>query len=139
MNDFIEDKAKEISIAILNQELSQINDLTSLAKKYNTSISTTSYFRRTEPMKNIGSNTELQNAIFRNNDNTLVKKVFDINNYLYIVRVDDIKLPDIINLTEDEQNNITRYIYNTKSKEALNEYLRNLRLKAKIKISPLIE
>ena len=139
INDYIEDKSKEIAINRLSKELSQTNDLTTIAKQYNANILTTNYFKRTEPIKEIGSNTELQNLIFRNNDSKLIKKVFDINNYLYIIRVEDVRLPDINNITENEQENIRRYIYNVKSKEALNEYLRNLRLNANIKISPLIK
>jgi len=53
--------------------------------------------------------------------------------------VDDLKLPELDKLTEEEKMNIKNYIYEIKSKESLNEYLRNLRLKAKIKVNPFIE
>jgi len=75
INDYIEDKSKEIAINRLSKELSQTNDLTTIAKQYNANILTTNYFKRTEPIKEIGSNTELQNLIFRNNDSKLIKKV----------------------------------------------------------------
>jgi peptidyl-prolyl cis-trans isomerase D len=139
VNDYINDKAKEIAVDELSKLILNETDLTNIAGKYNASIVTTDYFKRVEPISEIGSNTELQNYIFKNNKSSLIKKVFDINKYLYIVKVDDLKLPDLNKLTEYEKKNITDYIYEIKSKEALEEYLRNLRLKAKIKVNPFIE
>lgn len=137
--DYVNDKAKEIAIDELSKLVSNEFDLMNISKKYNSPILTTDYFKRIEPVTGIGSNTELQNYIFKVNKNNLINKVFDINKYLYIVKVDDIKLPDLNKLTESEKKDIFDYIREIKSKEALNEYLRNLRLKAKIKISPFIE
>jgi hypothetical protein len=139
VNDYINDKAKEIAVDELSKLILNETYLTNIAGKYNASIVTTDYFKRVEPISEIGSNTELQNYIFKNNKSSLIKKVFDINKYLYIVKVDDLKLPDLNKLTEYEKKNITDYIYEIKSKEALEEYLRNLRLKAKIKVNPFIE
>ena len=139
VNDYISDKSKEIAIDELNNILTKGSNLEELSKQYNSDIVTTNYFKRIEPIDNIGSNTELQNFIFKINEDKLIKRVFDINNYIYIVKVDDLKLPELDKLTEEEKMNIKNYIYEIKSKESLNEYLRNLRLKAKIKVNPFIE
>jgi peptidyl-prolyl cis-trans isomerase D len=139
VNDYIRDNSKEIAIDELNKILTNGSNLDELSKQYNTKIMTTNYFKRIEPIDNIGSNTELQNSIFRIKEDKLIKRVFDINGYLYIVRVDDLKFPELDKMTAEEKSNIKHYIYEIKSKESLNEYLKNLRLKAKIKVSPFIE
>ncbi len=139
VNDYIRDNSKEIAIDELNRILTNGSNLDELSKQYNTKIMTTNYFKRIEPIDNIGSNTELQNSIFRIKEDKLIKRVFDINGYLYIVRVDDLKFPELDKMTAEEKSNIKHYIYEIKSKESLNEYLKNLRLKAKIKVSPFIE
>ena len=139
VNDYIRDNSKEIAIDELNKILTNGSNLDELSKQYNTKIMTTNYFKRIEPIDNIGSNTELQNSIFKIKEDKLIKRVFDINGYLYIVRVDDLKFPELDKMTAEEKSNIKHYIYEIKSKESLNEYLKNLRLKAKIKVSPFIE
>lgn len=139
VNDYIRDNSKEIAIDELNRILTNGSNLDELSKQYNTKIMTTNYFKRIEPIDNIGSNTELQNSIFKIKEDKLIKRVFDINGYLYIVRVDDLKFPELDKMTAEEKSNIKHYIYEIKSKESLNEYLKNLRLKAKIKVSPFIE
>jgi peptidyl-prolyl cis-trans isomerase D len=139
VEDYKNDKAKEIALEELKQIVQSGKDLTDIAKKYNANIVSTNYFKRIEPIDEIGSNTALQVNIFKTNKNSLIKNVFDINNYLYVVKVDDITLPDLHTLSENEKKNISDYLLEIKSKEVLNEYLRNLRKEAKIKVNPLIE
>ena len=62
-----------------------------------------------------------------------ILRSFKVGDYYFL------KLPELDKLTEEEKMNIKNYIYEIKSKESLNEYLRNLRLKAKIKVNPFIE
>ncbi|MDY6820814.1 MAG: SurA N-terminal domain-containing protein [Deferribacterota bacterium] len=134
--DYISSKSIEIANDEILNLINKGYNITKIAQEYNITPKATSYFKRVQPIPDIGSNTQLKNNIFTTKAGSILKDIFYINNMLYIVRVDDIKAADIKELTEDERKTIRDYIFNIKSTESLNEYLRNLRDDAEIEINP---
>jgi peptidyl-prolyl cis-trans isomerase D len=137
--DYVKYKAKEIGRLYLKDLISKYKDLDKISEKLHIKIKSAGPFKRIQPINGIGSNTELQTIIFSSSRNTTIDKVFDLNEELYIVRIDAINKPSYSSMNAYEKKNIYDYLYDIKSKEALKEYLANLKKEAHININPSIE
>ena len=136
-NDYITFKADEIAHQDAESTVKNYNDINDIASYFKTSVKKPASFKRTMPIPEIGSNSTISDSIFSSNDNTLIDNIFDANDKIYIIKVNKIILPDLSSLEKDSHL-ISSYLLNIKSREALREYLENLKNKTKITINPVL-
>ncbi|MGA1845971.1 SurA N-terminal domain-containing protein [Deferribacter abyssi] len=136
-NDFIDDKAVELAKQESENFLKKYKTINEIANNEKYSITTTPYFKRTEPIPDLGINTDLAQDIFTNKGK-LLSKPYEIGDNVYIISVIDVKTPNYNKITNEEKNEIKNYIKSIKQNEALNSYIEELKNKAKIEINPSI-
>ncbi|KAA0259229.1 peptidylprolyl isomerase [Deferribacter autotrophicus] len=135
--DFIDDKAVELARQESENFLKKYKTINEIADKEKYSVTTTPYFKRTEPIPDLGINTDLSKDIFTNKGK-LLSTPYEMGDNVYIISVIDVKTPDYNKITKEEKDEIKNYILNIKQNEALSSYIDKLRNQAKIEINPAI-
>lgn len=133
-NDYIENKALELSKKVLEGELNIAKSVEEVAKKLKITYTTTPPFKRLEPIPSLGSDSDLVNEIFKTK-NGIIKKVYVLNGKPHLIEVLSVEKPDMAGLS-DEKENIKGFLLTLKQDEALKSYIESLKNRAKIYIDP---
>jgi len=91
-----------------------------------------------DPIPGIGVNSGITDAIFSGKPNSIINKVLTNGQNYYIIYVKDFMNAPMDGLPE-QRSTIAQYILNLKQTEAYNNYINNLKKKAKIDISEAIQ
>jgi len=138
LQDYINDKATEIAYNKATEMIKNSKNIEEISNKNKLAVTTSPYFKRIEPIPDIGANEELSKNIF-NNNGKLLEKPFVIADKVYIIEVVDVKEPDFTKITNEEKEEIKNFILSIKQDEALNNYIAKLKSDAKIEINPSLQ
>ncbi|MGA1861593.1 SurA N-terminal domain-containing protein [Deferribacter thermophilus] len=138
LQDYINDKATEIAYNKATEMIKNSKNIEEISNKNKLAVTTSPYFKRIEPIPDIGANEELSKNIF-NNNGKLLEKPFVIADKVYIIEVVDVKEPDFTKITNEDKEEIKNFILSIKQDEALNNYIAKLKSDAKIEINPSLQ
>ncbi len=124
---------KDIPVTIDNQ-----SDFNAVAKKFNTHTTTIPTFKRVDAQTQVAWADELINILFTSTTGTVVKYPEKSNNLIYVVHIDNMRLPLESEMTAHEDA-IKNYLLSIKQKEALSSALQELRNKYKVIVNPAFQ
>lgn len=124
---------KDIPVTIDNQ-----SDFNAVAKKFNTHTTTIPTFKRVDAQTQVAWADELINILFTSTTGTIVKYPEKSNNLIYVVHIDNMRLPLESEMTAHEDA-IKNYLLSIKQKEALSSALQELRNKYKVIVNPAFQ
>jgi len=133
-NDYIDNKALELSKKALEGELDTAKSVEEVAKKLKVTYTTTPSFKRLESIPSLGADSDLVNEIYKTKKG-VIKKVYLLNGKSHIIEVMSVEKPDMAGLA-DERENLKAFLLTMKQDEAFKSYIESLKNKAEIYIDP---
>jgi len=130
-------KAKSLELAQNKaKEAAQLATMDDAANQLKKSYTTTPKFKRSDPITGLGINKRLMEDIFKSEAGQFMQDAYTVGSKVFLVQVKEIYKPDIALMTDQEKSEIKAALYGTKSTQAIESYVENLKSKAEIIINP---
>ena len=130
-------KAKSLELAQNKaKEAAQLATMDDAANQLKKSYTTTPKFKRSDPITGLGINKRLMEDIFKSEAGQFMQDAYTVGSKVFLVQVKEIYKPDTALMTDQEKSEIKAALYGTKSTQAIESYVENLKSKAEIIINP---
>lgn len=129
-------KAKSLELAQNTaKEAAQLATMDDAANQLKKSYTTTPKFKRNDPITGLGINQRLMGDIFTSEAGKFIQDAYTVGSKVFLVQVKEIYKPDASLMSDQEKAEIKAALYGTKSTQAVESYVANLKSKAEIIIN----
>ncbi|MGD9807918.1 MAG: SurA N-terminal domain-containing protein [Deferribacterales bacterium] len=129
-------KAKSLELAQNTaKEAAQLATMDDAANQLKKSYTTTPKFKRNDPITGLGINQRLMGDIFTSEAGKFIQDAYTVGSKVFLVQVKEIYKPDTSLMSDQEKAEIKAALYGTKSTQAVESYVANLKSKAEIIIN----